>query len=431
MSSRSPHDGADSPSGKGKATSRDWRGVGDLIDLATERLTAPVEGMHDAIADRWFGLAGPRAVPLRKAYRAVTSPIYRSVRLTGSALGTAVGLGAIAVASRKELRPLWHSPRGSGIQAVVNAVWGDELESRSSSMSIDMGLRDVAGVVIGLDPTSLALAFPERSSRLVILVHGLGETERCWQGPTAEDGSATGLADTLASGSFSPLLARYNTGRHVSDNGVGLAALLDAITRAWPVPVEEVALVGHSMGGLVARSAVHAGREAGHDWVGALRHVVALGSPHLGSPIEKGANVVSWGLGLVPEGRPLGEFLNHRSAGIKDLRFGAVVEGDWSEGDLDGLLTDPVRDLPLPEGVEQHFVAGVITSEPTHPLGALVGDLIVRVGSGTGRGRRRRVEATDVRVVGGKGHPDLVHDPTVHQQVLVWLASDNAYEPSK
>ena len=124
--------------------------------------------MHDAIADRWFGLAGPRAVPLRKAYRAVTSPIYRSVRLTGSALSTAVGLGAIAGASRKELRPLWHSPRGSSIQAVVNAVWGDELESRASSMSIDMGLRDVAGVVIGLDPASLALAFPERSSRLVI-----------------------------------------------------------------------------------------------------------------------------------------------------------------------------------------------------------------------------------------------------------------------
>lgn len=152
------------------------RGVGESSSIvgsrtggrSTERLTAPVEGMHDAIADRWFGLAGPRAVPLRKAYRAVTSPIYRSVRLTGSALGTAVGLGAIAGASRKELRPLWHSPRGSGIQAVVNAVWGDELESRASSMSIDMGLRDVAGVVIGLDPASLALAFPERSSRLVI-----------------------------------------------------------------------------------------------------------------------------------------------------------------------------------------------------------------------------------------------------------------------
>ena len=133
----------------------------------------------------------------------------------------------------------------------------------------------------------------------------------------------------------------------------------------------------------------------------------------------------------MPEGRPLGEFLNHRSAGNKDLRFGAIVEDDWSEGDLDGLLTDPVRDLPLPEGVERHFVAGVVTSEPTHPLGALVGDLIVRVGSGTGRGRRRRVEATDVLVVGGKGHPDLVHDLTVHQQVLVRLASDNAYEPSK
>ncbi|MFV1961403.1 MAG: esterase/lipase family protein [Acidimicrobiia bacterium] len=327
MSSKSPQSGIDAPSDSAQATGRDWRGLGDLIDLATERLTAPIEGIHDAIADRWFGLAGRRGVPVRMVYRSMTTPIYRSVRLAGSAVGTAVGLGAIAVASRKELRPLWHSPRGSGIQAVVNAVWGDELDRRGSSMSIDMGLRDVQGELIGLDADSLALAFPEPSPRLVVLVHGLGETERCWQGRAAEDGSEIGLAGALASDSFSPLLVRYNTGRHVSDNGVALAALLDEISRVWPVSVEEVALVGHSMGGLVARSAVYAGQEAGHGWVGVVRHVVALGSPHLGSPIEKGANIASWGLGLVPESRPLGEFLNHRSAGIKDLRFGAIV---WS-----------------------------------------------------------------------------------------------------
>jgi len=411
--------------------SHDWKGLGDLIDLATERLTAPVEGIHDAIADRWFGVAGRRVAPARNAYRALTAPVYNSVRLTGSTLGTAVGLGAIAVAGRKELRPLWRSPRGSGIQAFFNALWGDELERRGSTMSIEFGLRDAGGEPVGLDADSLALAFSEASSRLVVLVHGLGETERCWQTKTSEEGSAPGLADLLISDSFTSLLVRYNTGLHVSDNGVALAALLSEVTDNWPIPVEEIVLVGHSMGGLVARSAVHAGQDAGQDWVSAAQHVVALGSPHLGSPVEKGANIAAWGLGLVPESRPLGEFINNRSVGIKDLRFGAVSEADWFGFDPDELLNDFVVDLPPPQGVDQHFIAGVITAGPTHPIGALVGDLIVRVGSGIGRGRRRRVDANDVHVVGGKRHPDLLHDAAVHEQVRAWLAPDEDYLPSK
>jgi len=411
--------------------SHDWKGLGDLIDLATERLTAPVEGIHDAIADRWFGVAGRRVAPARNAYRALTAPVYNSVRLTGSTLGTAVGLGAIAVAGRKELRPLWRSPRGSGIQAFFNALWGDELERRGSTMSIEFGLRDAGGEPVGLDADSLALAFSEASSRLVVLVHGLGETERCWQTQTSEEGSAPGLADLLISDSFTSLLVRYNTGLHVSDNGVALAALLSEVTDNWPIPVEEIVLVGHSMGGLVARSAVHAGQDAGQDWVSAAQHVVALGSPHLGSPVEKGANIAAWGLGLVPESRPLGEFINNRSVGIKDLRFGAVSEADWFGFDPDELLNDFVVDLPPPQGVDQHFIAGVITAGPTHPIGALVGDLIVRVGSGIGRGRRRRVDANDVHVVGGKRHPDLLHDAAVHEQVRAWLAPDEDYLPSK
>ncbi|MEE8407202.1 MAG: alpha/beta fold hydrolase [Acidimicrobiia bacterium] len=431
MKSEGPQSSAEPHFGKSETASRDWKGLGDLIDLATQRLTAPVEGIHDAIADRWFGVAGRRAVPARNAYRAVTAPVYHSVRLTGSALGTAVGRGAIAVASRKELRPLWRSPRGSGIQAFFNALWGDELERRGSPMSIEFGLRDSGGAPVGLDADSLALAFAEPSSRLVALVHGLGETERCWQSQNSEEGSAHGLADLLISDSFSPLPVRYNTGRHVSDNGVELAALLSEVTDNWPVPVEEIALVGHSMGGLVARSAVQVGQESGQDWVSAVRHVVALASPHLGSPVEKGANIAAWGLGLVSESRPLGEFINDRSVGIKDLRYGTVSEEDWLGFDPDELLNDVVVEPPPPKGVDQHFIAGVITTEPTHPIGALLGDLIVRVGSGTGRGRRRRVDASDVQVVGGKRHPDLLHDPGVHERIRAWLTSDEDYLPSK
>ena len=77
----------DSPPEDTGDTVDDWRDLGDLLALATERLTLPVEGIHDAIADRWFRLAGPAAAPAQRAYRAATAGIYRSVRLAGAALG--------------------------------------------------------------------------------------------------------------------------------------------------------------------------------------------------------------------------------------------------------------------------------------------------------------------------------------------------------
>ena len=404
----------------------DWRGLGDLLSLATERLTAPVEGMHRAIADRWFGLAGPEVAPVRRVYQAFTGAVYGSVRVTGSVLGAAVGLGAAAAGGRNGLRPLWRSSFGRGIQATANAVWGDELDRRQSHLRIELGLRDAEGDPISPDPVDLARSFPEPTSRLVVLLHGLGETERCWLTPTDDGEAAFGLGDVLAADSFTPLLVRFNTGRHISDNGQALASLLETIEHNWPVPVEEMALVGNSMGGLVARSSVHAGQAAEARWADSVRHVVALGAPHLGAPLEKGANLISRGMRVSPESRPLSDFLDQRSSGIKDLRFGAIQEVDWHGANPDALLSDLASDVLLPENVEQHFIAGVITADPTHPVGVLVGDLIVRVGSATGRGRRRYVEATDVRVLGGRRHFDLAHDPTVHQQIRDWLTDSAA-----
>lgn len=406
-----------------EAALEDWRGLGDLVTLAAERLTAPVEGMHRAMAGRWFGLAGERAAPVGRAYDEFTGRVYGSVRVVGLAVGAALALGAAAVEDRKGLRPLWRSSRGSGIRAIANALWGDELERRRSDLNIKLGLRDADGRPIGPNPVALAMAFPAPTSRLVVLLPGLGETERCWQRPTEDGERATGLGDLLAADSLTPLLVRYNTGRHVSDNGATLANLLEEIFDSWPVEVEEVALVGHSMGGLVARSAMLAGQDAGHRWASTARHLVALGSPHFGAPLEKGASLLAWGLRLAPESRPLADFMDHRSAGIKDLRFGAIRMADWNEMDPDALLSNMVGDVPSPEGVEQHFVAGVVTTDPTHPVGVLVGDLIVRAASATGRGYRRRIEAADVRVVGGCRHFDLLHDPVVHAQVRDWLAT--------
>lgn len=401
----------------------DWRGLGDLVSLATERLSAPVEGMHDAIGDRWFGLAGSSVAPVKQAYRLFTSSVYGSMRMTASALGTAMGLAAEAADRNDSAPSLWSSPLGSGIQAAVNALWGDELERRSSPLRVGLGLRDPAGRPIDVDRVAIAEAFPQPTSRLVVLLHGLGQTERIWWRQADDDEAGRGLGETLAADSLTPLSIRFNTGRRVSDNGADLAEILEVIARSWPVPIDEIALVGSSMGGLVARSSVHAGRAGGHDWLDTVRHVVTVGAPHLGAPLEKGTNLVSWGLRVAPESRPISEFLDFRSGGIKDLRFGAIRDDDWHEADPDPLLRDVVDDVPLPNGIEQHFVAGVITADPSHPVGLLVGDLVVRVGSGTGRSRNRRVEATHLRVFGGRNHTDLVHDPDVHAQVSAWLGT--------
>ena len=217
------------------------------------------------------------------------------------------------------------------------------------------------------------------------------------------------------------LLVRYNTGHSVATSGAALAELIEAVTTRWPNTVESIDIVGHSMGGLVARSAALAASRSSLDWIGKLQNLVTLGTPHLGSPIEKGLALATRALRIVPESRPIGDFLDLRSRGIKDLRFGTVMHDGWLDsGGLRG--SEQGEDELIPESVAQHFATGVVTSDPAHPLGVIFGDLVVRPGSGTGRSRRRSVEATNLRVFGGQKHTAILREPEVHRQVLAWLA---------
>lgn len=380
----------------GRANLDDWRGVGDMIAITTEQVAALVEGMHTAIVDRWFGMAGPRVEPARRLVNGLTSLTYKTVRFGGSAVGATISIGSELASDHVSLRPVWDTPRGRNLQAIFNGVLGDRLDDDESPLRIELGLRDLGGRSISPSRTSLNRAFPNPKGRLVVLVHGLGETERCWR----SDHSST-LPEGLKADGFSVLRPRYNTGRAIEDNGSDLADLLEAVRLEWPVPVEEFALIGHSMGGLVAQNAVVAARSSGYRWADLTTHLVAIGTPHLGSPIEKGVEMIGKGLGLFKETRPLAVFLEGRSAGIKDLRHGVDNR---------------------PEGVQYHVIAGAVTTEPAHPLGVLVGDLVVRVGSAIGRARHHQVAASNVLVVGGRHHADLLHDPEVTSHVRGWLA---------
>jgi pimeloyl-ACP methyl ester carboxylesterase len=311
--------------------------------------------------------------------------------------------------------------------AAVNGYVGDVLADVGSPLALDMAIR-LRGEDVAPERDALAAAFPDASPRLAVFVHGLVETEDSWWLPPIGRGAGVRrsygerLHDELG---YTPLVLRYNTGRHISDNGRALSELLDAVVREWPVAVEEITLVGHSMGGLVARSACHCGEEDGLAWTDHVRHVFTLGSPHLGADLEKGVSVLGWALGRLPETRPFARLVNRRSVGIKDLRYGAIAESDWRGHDPDELLHDRCGDVPFLPGATYCFIGATVSPAP---VGRALGDLLVRLPSASGRGRagRRSIpfEAANGRRLEGLTHFDLLNHPAVYDQIAAWMGRE-------
>jgi pimeloyl-ACP methyl ester carboxylesterase len=383
------------------------RAAGELAGEALSGAGALVRDVHAAIARRAFEAAGPRGASARVVHDGVSAAVYGGVR---AALGAVPrGAGAALATRRLDEAALADSPRGALPLAVLNAYAGDALHASESELALDMTLRH-RGADLDLGTVT--------GGRLAIFVHGLGETDAAWRLRATPERPGYGALLQRELG-YMPLQLRYNSGRHISDNGRALAALLEGLHDEWPQAIEEIVLIGHSMGGLVARSACHYGHADDHRWTTTVRHVVCLGSPHLGVPLEKGVNALGWALDRVPETKPLARVVNARSAGIKDLRFGACIEEDWCDCDPDELLTDRCHDVPFLPGATFSFIAATVGREP---LGAVVGDLLVRVASASGSGRRRRIEFGDGRQLGGLTHFDLLNHPAVYEQIRAWLA---------
>ena len=285
-----------------------------------------------------------------------------------------------------------------------------------------------AGRRLPLEPGAIACAYPDATPKLAIFVHGLAGSDAVWRFYAEEyygDPETTYGSRLARDLGYTPLYLRYNSGLHVSENGARLERRMAELVRAWPVPVEEVVLVGHSMGGLVVRSACHAGRRRGSRWIDAVRHVVCLGTPHLGAPLEKLGNVAGWALGALDVTRPLARIVNGRSAGIKDLRFGYLVEEDWQGRHPDALLEDNRHDIPFLDTATHYFVAATVTRSPRHPMAHVLGDTLVRLPSATGRGApaARRIPFRDEhgRHLGAMNHLRLLNHPRVYTQLRAWL----------
>jgi len=283
---------------------------------------------------------------------------------------------------------------------VMNGAVGDHLADSGNGFDLGMRLR-FGDRWLSPDAAGLRRGAPEIGGRLVVLVHGLATTELSWSldAETAlGDASSNYGALLREEQELTPLFLRYNTGLTVAENGQRFAAMLEALLEAWPVEVEELVLLGHSMGGLVSRAATHAGRAAGHGWLTPLKHVVCLGSPHEGAPLARVGQIAADTLEALehPATRIIGRILSHRSDGVKDLR----------SRELEAVG-------PLLGGVRYLFVAGSLTADPDHPVASILGDMLVPVESASGPAGAN----VQVRRFGGVAHHRLQVHAGVYRAV--------------
>ena len=396
-----------------KTSNQVLQGISGLAFDAITGITNIVERMHETIA----GTALPADTSQPHGFIAAT--VYSTIRSVQGVMrgGIDLALGALPSAASIPL------PSNAEIRttAALNGVFGDHLEASGNPLATDMTLMTPTHA-LSLDSEALALALPQASPHLVILVHGLSLSELGWNRNGATSVGSR-LQDELG---CTPLYLRYNSGRHISTNGQEFEQQLEQLCQAWPVPLQSLSLIGHSMGGLVIRSACCYGQRNQSRWLQHLQRVACLGSPHHGSPLEKAGHALDVFMQKIPYTAPLA-FSRHRSAGIKDLRHGDLLDEDWQGHDLDQPRPAPHKVVPLLPRVDYYFAAASLGKHHDDPLGHLLGDLLVRKDSAMGAHdnelRKLNIKAENCRVFHEKNHFDLIDDEQVQQQIVDWFSA--------
>ena len=370
----------------------DLIGASRLAIEAVAGVTELVEAVHLNVLQRAIG------TPVMKPVAGVTSLVYRSVK----GVTRLVGGGLDAVLDR--LEPALGEPGWTGREpmlAALNGVLGDRLALARNPLAIPMQFRRHGAPLV---PGAV-------TPRIVLLVHGLCMNDLQW----TQAGDDHGAALERERG-YTAVYLHYNSGRHISSNGRELAQKLQALVAAWPVPVEELVIVGHSMGGLVARSACHYGALEQLGWLGALRKLVFLGSPHQGAPLERGGNWVNLLTDISPYSAPFSRLAKVRSAGITDLRHGSLLDQDWQGRDRFARGGKPVP-VALPPGVACLALAGTVGKAEGDVADRAVGDGLVPLDSALGRQIGLDVERA---VFYQTNHMQLLSSPEVRACLLAW-----------
>ncbi len=372
--------------------------VADAAGLAAvyadRLLVGTTRDVHRAIARRVLTATGQRKSPIGRRYDGITSTVYGGIGLALRSAGQVGRLGVLA-------GDLEISPRGRRLRSIVNGLIGDVLRDQASPMAIDATFR-ADGQDLDLTPAALGRALPAPTPRIAVFIHGLCEDDESWSYKTDERGPSY-LDQLTDAGRWTPLALRYNSGAPIQDNARDLALLVDRLVDAWPCPVEEVAFVGHSMGGLIVRAA--ASRASATWWADRVSRVVLLGSPHAGAPLERLVNRSIPAMRRLPEVAPFATILDERSVGIRDLHDGIGIDSVvWPQASY-------------------HCVGATLGAGQRALTGRMFGDLLVLLESARGAGVGVRA---DFRHIPGAHHFDLLNHPDISADLAAWLSAEPA-----
>ncbi len=379
-------------------------------DYAEDLLVGTVREVHGAVSSRVHRVtervAGGTTIGHR-IHDGVSKAVYTSISATLKV--SAKGLRAAGEAGVGA--DIESSPRGRFVRSAVNGLIGDRLRDEGSRFAFDMGVR-VDGRDVVLDRSGVAAAFPSATEKLVVFVHGLSENEAYWNRAARPRTEARrevpdrrSYGDRLVADGWTPVYLRVNTGLPIAENGVAMAALLSRLVESWPGDVGRIALVGHSMGGLITRAACAVATDSDTPWTDLVTDVVCLGTPHLGAPLERVVTKGVAAMGRLPEAAPFGRILEYRSVGILDLRHG---------------LAQDVQNLP---NARYRLVSATLTRSPRSVTSGTLGDYLVPYASALGRrpDGEEMFPGAETLHVPYADHFDLLNHDAIYAAVREWL----------
>lgn len=399
-----------------KNPNSDLQGLSRLITDATIGITDLVEAMHKRVVHPPLLPSTPIQHLITKIAGFTYKNIRWSTRFIGS--GTDKALGALT----SVFGEIEATDDREAIRSVLNGVIGDYLEKNENPLTINMQFRHQAKA-ISLDSKSLEKVYPTINGKILLMVHGSCMNDIQWT--RKEHNHGTALAKELHK---TPIFLHYNSGRHISTNGQAFNKLLEELVQHWPVPVEELVIIAHSMGGLVSRSAVHYGQEQQKSWTKHLKKIIFLGTPHHGARLEQAGNYLDVVLEAVPYAKPFARLGKIRSAGVTDLRYGNLVDEDWQDNDRFEMQGDQRRNIPLPEQVACYCIAAIFGKAMDTVSTRLLGDKLVDVKSALGKhknpNKNLQVKTENTWIAYETSHLDLLNKPTVYSRIKEWVVKE-------
>ena len=389
------------------------QGVSRIITDATIGITDLVESMHKRIVHPPF----LPSTPIQHLITNIAGIAYKNIRWSTRLIGSSAdkALGMFASASAK----IETTDERQAMQSVLNGVIGDYLEKNDNPLNISMQFRH-QGKAISLDKESLQKTYPKINGKILLMVHGSCMNDIRWT--RKEHNHGLTLAKELHK---KPIYLNYNSGRHISDNGQNLNELLEKLVLSWPVPIEELNIIAHSMGGLVSRSALYYGQQQENSWTKNLKKIIFLGTPHHGSSLEQAGNYLEAVLEAVPYAKPFARLAKIRSAGVTDLRYGNLIDEDWQNIDQFKIKGDQRQNIPLPKKVACYSIAGVIGKALTSGSTKLLGDNMVGIKSAFGQhknlDKNLNFKKENTWVAYENNHLDLLSNPKVYSKIKSWM----------